>query len=118
MKKVLFVILAVFMFAACEKGQDIPVKYQATDAVSDFTVTYLNSAGDLITETVTASSTEERWEHSFKANKGDIVYLSAIYKDITSGIKLAILVDGKVYKQASSQYDTLKYVIVSGTVPF
>jgi len=117
-KKIIFVILIIFTFTACEKKADIPVRYLATDAVSDFTVTYRNNAGDIVTETVTASSTEDKWEHSFKATKGDIVYLSAIYKDITSGIKLAILVDGKVYKQASSQYDTIKYVVVSGTIPF
>ncbi len=118
MKKVILVILVIFTFAACEKKEDIPVRYLATDAVSGFTVTYLNSAGDLITEEVTVASTEDEWDYSFKAKKGDIVYLSAIYTDITSGIKLVLLVDGKIYKQASSQHDTIKYVIVSGTIPY
>ena len=118
MKKVILVILVVFTLNACEKRADIPVRYLATDAVSDFTVTYRNSSGSLITEEVNVASTEDEWNFYFKAKKGDIVYLSAIYKDITSGIKLAILVDGKIYKQASSQYDTIKYVIVSGTIPY
>jgi len=118
MKKVILVILVIFTFAACEKKEDIPVRYLATDAVSGFTVTYRNSAGDLITEEVTVASTEDEWDYSFKARKGDIVYLSAIYTDITSGIKLVLLVDGKIYKQASSQHDTIKYVIVSGTIPY
>ncbi|MBL7139011.1 MAG: hypothetical protein ISS17_09580 [Bacteroidales bacterium] len=118
MKKIILVLLVTFTCIACEKNEDIPVRYQATDAVAGFTVTYRNNAGDLITEEVTVASAEDEWNFSFKAKKGDIVYLSAIYKEITSGIKLAILIDGKVYKQASSQYDTINYVIVSGTVPY
>ncbi len=118
MKKIIFVILIILAFAACEKKADIPVRYLATDAVSGFTLTYRNSAGNLITEEVNVASTEDKWDYSYKAKKGEIVYLSAIYKDITSGIKLAILVDGKIYKQASSQYDTINYVIVSGTIPY
>jgi len=118
MKKLILLILVIIAFTACEKNADIPVRYLANDAVSDFTVTYRNSTGDLITEEVNAASTEDEWSYSFTANKGDIMYLSAIYKDIASGIRLSILVNGKVYKQASSQYDTISYVIVSGTVPY
>jgi hypothetical protein len=52
------------------------------------------------------------------ADEGEIVFVSAIYKDINSRINVRILIDGKVYKQGASKYDTVRYVTVSGTVPF
>jgi len=118
MKRIVIIILGLLSLASCEKQKEVVVKYLTADASSSYTVTYRNGDGELKTEEMEAVSAQDEWSFSFQAEEGDIVYLSAIYKDITSGIKVAILVDGKVYKQASSLYDTISYVIVSGTVPF
>ncbi|MDD3877382.1 MAG: hypothetical protein PHT69_12240 [Bacteroidales bacterium] len=49
---------------------------------------------------------------------GDPVSKSgASYKDINSAIQVKVFVDGKVYKQASTKYDTTMFVTVSGVVP-
>ncbi|MBN1199074.1 MAG: hypothetical protein JXA23_06965 [Bacteroidales bacterium] len=115
-----FIILTTLLTSliSCEKNADIPVRYHATGAISPFTVTYLDETGSLVTLQIPVASAEDEWDYSFTSRQGEIVYLSAIYKDITSGINLSILVDGKIYKQASSNFDTIHYVIVSGTIPF
>jgi len=51
-------------------------------------------------------------------NKGDIVYLSAIYYDSTSFVKIQILVDGKVYKEGSNNERPEEYITISGTIPY
>jgi hypothetical protein len=118
MKRITPIILILFSLFSCEKSSDVTVKYLATDAISPYTVTYRVASGDLVTEEVAAASAQDEWSYSFIASEGEIVYLSANYKEITSGIKVMILIDGKIYKQASSQYDTIKYIIVSGTIPY
>jgi len=118
MKRYLLLIILLPLLLSCEKNGDIPVRYHATGAVSPFTVTYLDETGSLVTLQVPVESAEDEWDYAFTSSKGEIVYLSAIYKDITSGINLSILIDGKIYKQASSQFDTIHYVIVSGTIPY
>ena len=65
-----------------------------------------------------ASSMQDQWSYSFIADQGDIVFVSGNYKDINSGLNIRILVDGKVYKQGSSIGDTVKFVTVSGVVPY
>lgn len=118
MKRLLFLAAVLLFLVSCEENTVKSVRYHATGAISLFTVTYLNEAGTLITEEVPAASAEDEWDYSFSEKQGEIVYLSANYKDISSGINLAILIDGKIYKQASSQHDTISYVIVSGTIPY
>lgn len=118
MKRFLVVLTLLMALISCEKNTDIPVRYHATGAISPFTVTYLDETGSLVTLQVPVASAEDEWNYSFTSKQGEIVYLSAIYKDITSGINLSILIDGKIYKQASSNYDTIHYVIVSGTIPY
>ena len=118
MKYIYLLLFVILLFSSCEKDQDIPVRYLATDAISGYNVIFRTGEGTLITDSVVAASAQDKWEYTFNAKKGDIVYLSAIYKDINSGIKLVIYVDGKIYKQASNQYDTTNYLIVSGAVPY
>ena len=69
-------------------------------------------------DVIKAIMDELKWKYEFIAEEGDIVFVTAIYKDITSAITIQILVDGKVYKQGSSTQDTIRYVTVSGTVPY
>ena len=101
MKNSLLLLFVILVFASCEKNADIPIRYFATDAISDYTVTYRTGDGNLVSENVAAASAQDTWEYNFKAKKGDIVYLSGICKDINSGIKLILYVEGKIYKQAT-----------------
>jgi hypothetical protein len=115
------VLLSILMFtllASCEKRDSKRVEYIATDAVSAYAITYKNDAGALVSETIDACSAEDKWKHSFMAEQGEIVYFSGSYKDIGSALKLMVLIDGKVYKQATSRGDTVGWVTVSGVVPY
>lgn len=119
MKKSIFLIaILALLFASCEKRENKQVKYVATDANSAFTIQYRDAGGDLQNETVAAESAQDKWQKSFVAEQGEIVYLSGKYTDPESSLKLIIYVDGKVYKQGSSVGDTVKYLTVSGTVPY
>ncbi len=117
-KQTFLLILVILSLSACEKNEDKLVKYLVSDSESGFLVTYRNSSGATVSEEITVAGTEDEWTYTYKAEKGDIVYVSTIYKDINSKIKVAILIDGKVYKQASSKYDTISFVTVSGTIPY
>lgn len=103
---------------ACEKREQKQVKYIATDATSEFAITYRNESGNLVKQTVQANSAADRWEYYFVAEQGEIVYASGNYKDISSALKIMILIDGKVFKQAATRSDTVRYVTVSGVIPY
>ncbi len=118
MKKFILIVAILMVILSCEKREDKQVKYIATDATSAYTISYRNAAGEIITRNIAAQSKTDRWIQTFTAEQGQIVYLSGIYKDIESGLKLMILVDGKVYKQGSSSGDTVNYLTVSGVVPY
>lgn len=111
-------ILLLFFMVSCEKENKKQVKYLITDSVSDYEVSYRDKNGDQINKSVSVESKEDKWIYEFSGEEGQIVYVSAIYKDINSGIDVKILIDGKVYKEAQSLYDTLSYVVVSGTIPY
>jgi len=115
-----FIILFILSITllACEKREEKSVKYITTSATSAYDISYRNQSGDLIKETITPESKQDQWVYSYKAEQGDIVYISGNYKDITSGLKVMILVDGKVYKQGSTIGDTISFVTVSGVVPY
>ena len=119
MKKFIYISL-IFLFAAgCEKErQEVPVKYEVSNAYSQTKISYRNSNGDVIDEIVDFESIEDVWNVSFMQNRGEIVYVSARYSDSTSSVNVRILIDGKVYKQGSSNNEPNKYVTVSGTIPY
>lgn len=118
MKKIIYILPLILFLISCEKTKESKVQYVITKAISGFDVNYRTSDGDLVTESVATSSAEDRWYYTFTAEEGDIVFVSAIYKDVNSAINVQVLIDGKVYKQGSSKQDTVNYVTVSGTVPF
>lgn len=118
MKKIFYIIPILFLLLACTKEKEKKVSYVITKAVSGFNVNYLPADGSLVKTSVQTASAEDRWTYDFIAEEGDIVFVSAIYKDISSAINVQIIIDGKVYKQGSSKQDTINYVTVSGTVPF
>ena len=107
----------LIMFS-CQKAKEKQVSYIITNSISGFDVNYRVADGSLVKQRVEASSAQDRWQYSYTAEEGDIVFVSAIYKDISSAITVQVLIDGKVYKQGSSSQDTVRYVTVSGTVPF
>ena len=118
MKKIIATTIILLFFASCEKESKHPVTYRITNSDSGFDVNYRDDNGKLQSEKVTTQSAEDIWSYSFDAEEGDIVFVSAIYKDINSAIKVQLFIDGKVYKEGSSTGDTTKYVTVSGTVPY
>jgi len=119
MKKLtILIIIVTAIFTSCEKRENKQVKYVATDAISDFTIQFRDATGDIQSETIAAESAQDKWQKSFILEQGEIVYLSGKYNDPSSSLKLIIYVDGKIYKQGSSVGDTVKYLTVSGVVPY
>ena len=115
---IFYLFIIMFLTLSCQQENQVKAKYIVTDAVSAYNLQYLDSSGELINETVYPESAQDQWSFNYMANEGDIVYVSGNYKDINSALKIMILLDGKVYKQASNEGDTLKYLTVSGTVPY
>jgi predicted secreted Zn-dependent protease len=113
----IFIIVPLVILSGCAKDSERQVKYLITDSVSGFTVRYLDESGQIITDMITTQSAEDKWTHEYSANDGDIVFVSANYKDPLSAIKVQIYIDGKVYKQAVSKQDTISFITVSGVVP-
>ena len=119
MKKYFLFVLVILLMSACEKfDEEKQVRYLISNCESGFNVTYRDENGTLIKKDISTLSAEDKWSYSFTGKQGEIVYVSAIYKDITSEINVQILVDEKLLKQASSKYDTLNFVTVSGTIPY
>ena len=118
MKKLVYILPLLLILGSCEKSKEKQVSYVITRSVSGFDVNYRIADGTLVKEHIETESAQEKWQYSYTAEEGDIIFVSAIYKDITSAISVQILIDGKVYKQGSSSQDTVRFVTVSGTVPF
>ncbi len=117
MKKLFF---AVILFAAfsCSDVNKRSVKYISTGAISAYNLQYLDANGEMIKTDIVPQSAQDKYSYGFMAEDGDIVYISGNYKDINSALKIMILVDGKIYKQAQSISDTLSFLTVSGTIPY
>lgn len=118
MKNFILIIFLFLVLASCEKVRESKVSYLITRSASGFKVNYRLPDGTLNKESVVTASAEEKWVYDFVAEEGDIVFVAATYEDISSSILVQIIIDGKVYKQGSSNQDTVNYVTVSGTVPF
>lgn len=117
-KYILLFVFLTFLLTACNKTYQKKVTYIATNASSAYNLQYLDDQNTLINTTVEPNSAVETWKYDFMADEGEIVYVSGNYKDINSALKIQVLVDGKVYKQGATQGDTLKYLVVSGVVPY
>ena len=119
MKKFIYIFVLVFIVMACEKDeQQVNVTYRLSNAIADNDLSYRNIDGQIINETIPIESLQDVWSKPLEMKEGDIVYLSAIYYDSTSSVKVQILVDGKVYKEGSSNQKPETYVTVSGTIPY
>ena len=113
----LILTLGMVLFS-CTKNQQVKVTYQTTGAISAYNLFYQDGDGTLKQITVQPQSAQDRWTYNFTGEQGDIVYVSGNYKDPNSSLKIMIKVDGKIYKQASNEGDTLRFLTVSGVVPF
>ena len=118
--KNLFILPILFiLFISCEKDNDkVQVIYKAANAYSTTIIKYRDVSGSLISENINFASAEDEWQFQFDTKKGEIVYLSALYSDSTSSVKLQIIIDGKVFKEGSSNNEPDKYVTVSGSIPY
>ncbi len=119
MKKVIFLLLIAIAISSCNKDDtEVDVTYRVSKAYSATTVSYTNDDGIMSTDTVHFDSGEDIWSFSFNGEKGEIVYVSAIYADSASSVTVEVLLDGKIYKSGMSNNEPGKYVIVSGTIPY
>ena len=119
MKKFICLSVVSMMLLACEKEDAaIMVTYEVSNAYADTEITYRNSDKQVIMESVAFESGEDTWHYSMESMQGDIVYLSARYMDTASSVKLRIIIDGKTYKEGSSNNEPDKYLTVAGTVPY
>ncbi len=121
MKKIIYnsIVLLIVILTACEKDNEkVTVSYRVSNAYAETTLSYRTAEAVIATEKIDFTSAEDIWQRSFKAERGDIVYISAVYQDSASSVRLEILVDGKVYKSGSSVNEPEKYVTVSGVVPY
>lgn len=115
--KIMF-LLFFLVLGSCQPEKQVNVVYEASQAVSSFKLSYLDEAGSLQSVTVNPESQEDVWRYSMVVEEGDMVYVSGKYNDPNSSLRLAVKINGKIYKEAFSKYDTVKYLIVSGVVPY
>jgi len=117
-RSIALITLIVLILTSCTKNTEVEVTYEATGAISEYILYYRDAGGVVQNEVVKPESAQDIWKINFTGEQGDIVYLSGKYSDPNSALKLMIKVDGKVYKQASNEGETLKFLTVSGTIPF
>ena len=118
-KKLILMLIIISGVIGCElKDQDVKVTYIVTDSDSGFDVYYQNSDQELIFENVETNSEEDEWNYTFVAERGDIVFMSVIYYDVNSKVRTMIKLDEKIYKEGISRYDTVNFLVISGTIPY
>lgn len=119
MKKLIYISIVLLLFVSCTKDNEkVKVMYRVSNAYAETDVSYMDVDGQLIKENLVFDSGEDIWTYSMEQLHGEIIYLSAVYQDSASSVNLEILVDGKVYKQGSSNNEPQKYLTVSGTIPY
>ncbi|RLD67356.1 MAG: hypothetical protein DRI84_02640 [Bacteroidetes bacterium] len=129
MKKILVFIIAVFVFASCQKERDpVEVDYLITGFGEPYTVSYLDPDGSTKTITVSPKGISDKWVYTFLADPGTSLYLYVKSKeDISNSMSfsLGLLINGKYYQQAKdydgvfiTPTDTVYEIKRSGVVPF
>ncbi len=117
--KHLIPLLFAFLLLSCNKEEEsVEVSYHLSNAYSTTYITYKNETDKLERDTLYFESGEDEKTYVVQLNKGDIVYFSALYIDTLSSVSIEILLDGKVFKSATSYNDAGKYTIVSATIPY
>ena len=119
MKKLIsFILILVVALTACHKPYQKKVTYITTGAISAYNLQYLDDQNELVNTEVIPQSEQDIWKYEYMSDQGEIVYINGNYKDINSALKIQLLIDGKVYKQAETTGDTIKVLVVSGVVPY
>ena len=118
MKTILIIFIAFTILSCNKEDTQVDVTYRISKAYSTTAITYRDQKGIMNSDTLHSGSGEDMWSYSFTGEKGNIVYVSAIYQDSASSVTVDILLDGKIYKSGSSNNEPEKYVIVSGTIPY
>jgi hypothetical protein len=119
MKRILYGLLLVLLFSACNKEDEtVVVQYKASNGYSNTQIKYRDADGVLVSKNINFVGGEDVWTYSFDGKKGDIVFVSARYYDSSSSITLQILLDGKVFKEATSNNETDEILTISGTIPY
>lgn len=119
MNKLIYIFAILLIILSCEKErEEVTVKYRVSNAYAETELTYQDGDASLISEAVDFESAEDIWEYSFTGTRGEIIYISAVYHDSTSSVKVELLLDGKAYKVGSSNQEPNKYITVSGTIPY
>lgn len=114
----ILIICLIILSISCSKTNKKKVTYLSTEAISEYSLQYLDKTNELIKIVVAPQSAQDEWIYNYFAADGEIVYISGNYHDINSSLKIMIIIDGKVYKQASNESDTLSFLTVSGTVSY
>ena len=119
MKQLLTIaILIQIIFSSCQENNQVNISYQSTGAISEYILYYQGADRELQIVTIKPQSTQDVNNIGLVGEQGDIVYVSGTYKDPNSALKITIKIDGKIYKQASNEGDTIKFLTVSGVVPY
>ena len=121
MKTILHITVVLFIMLltnGCNDDKQVKVEYEASLSVSKYSLSFMDDTGTLKELTIEPEGADDVWRYSMIADEGDIVYVSGKYNDINSALRLNIKIDGKIYKSASSKGDTLKFLVVSGVVPY
>ncbi len=119
MKQIGLFLFAVLLFSACNKEDEtVVVQYKASNGYSNTQIKYRDAEGVLVSGNIDFPGGEDVWTYGFDGKKGDIVFISAIYYDSTSSITLQILLDGKIFKEATSNNETDEILTISGTIPY
>jgi len=111
-------LLMIFGISCNDQNTESIVKYRVSGASSEYHLTWVNQDGEKTTEIIQPTSAQDEWVKSFSATEGQIYFMAARYYNPANRISLSVLQNGKTLKQASSSYDTTRYVIVSGTLPY
>jgi len=112
------IFFLLFIFSACTKNNQVSINYQATGAISEYILYYQDADGVLQNVNVKPESAQDVYNIKFKGAQGDIVYVSGRYSDPNTALRITIKIDGKIYKQAANEGDTLTFLTVSGVVPY
>lgn len=118
-KRIVYPVLILVLISGCVKEPDpVRVSYRISQAYAPVEISYRDHIGNQQTRTVSFESILDTWQESLSMQPGEIVYLSAFYSDSLSSVKVQILTNGKVYKEAASVREPDKYLIVSGVIPY
>ena len=118
MKNILIIISIFLTLASCESNKEKSIEYEVAGSVSEYKLQYLDEEGNLVKTVINPESTSDIWRYKFIGEEGDIVYVSGKYEDINSALRISIKIDGKIYKEGYSEGDTVKYLTVSGVIPY